>query len=122
MKHGADRHPEQSFVDNMAERMGDHTGYRQWCADPDSAHHETDLVDDAVGQDAPHVIFEQRVHDAVEGHDTADRYQDFLTGESAHESVDCSLGGVGAENDSSKNSRLGISVRQPTGKTARRRR
>ena len=35
MKHGADRHPEQSLVDDMAERMGDHTGYRQWCADPD---------------------------------------------------------------------------------------
>ena len=52
--------------------MGGCAVERHLGADSDSRHHEADLVHDAVGKDAPHVVFEDRVDDPVKHHEQAD--------------------------------------------------
>jgi hypothetical protein len=88
-------------------------------ADADAGHHEADLVDDAVGEDAPHVVFQQRIDDAVEHHPQPGEDQQLLAREATQQGEDGGLGGEGREEDHAARRGLGIGVGQPGGERRR---
>ena len=114
-------HPKQCLIDDMAEGVRDDTGDGQLGADADAAHHEADLVDDAVGENAAHVVFEQGVDDTVNCHHAANGDEDLPAGESANQRVHRSLCGVSAQDDPAHDGRFRVGVRQPAGERHRRR-
>ena len=63
MQNGAHRHEQQRFVDNVTERMSGRAVDRQWRSDPDSNHHETELVVQTVREHSTQIVFDHGEHD-----------------------------------------------------------
>ncbi len=82
-------------------------------ADTDTGDHEADLVDDRIGQDAPHVVFEDRVNDPVEYHVKAKIDQDLSTRETAYEDIDGGFCGESRQEHRPRPGGLRIGIRQP---------
>ena len=112
-QHGTGRHQQQRLVDDVGEGMGGGAVQRHLGADADAGNHEADLVDDAVGEDAPHVVFQQRIDDAVEHHEQPDPDQDLGAGEAAYQHVHRGLGGEGGEEHRAAPRGFRVGVGQP---------
>ena len=85
----------------------------------DAADHEADLVDDRIGQDAPHVVFQQRVDDPVEDHVEADPDQQFHARKAADQHQYRDLRREGREENHAAPGGFRIGVGQP-GREGRR--
>ena len=120
-QHGSGGHPQQRLVNNVAKGVRDDAGDGEFGADAHAADHEANLVDDAVGENAAHVVFQQGINDAVNGHHAADRDKNLPAGETTDQRVNGGLGGVRAEDDPAHDGRFRIGIRQPTGERYRRR-
>jgi hypothetical protein len=70
---------------------------RQGGADTNTRNHETDLVDQAIGQHPTQVILDNRVENREAGHGDADIDQDLFTRKAACQAIDGNLGGKGGE-------------------------
>ena len=114
IQHGTGGHPKQRLVDDVAECVRDDSCDGEVGADAHSTNHESNLIDDAVGENTPHVIFKQGVNDAVKCHNTAYRYENLPARKAADQCVYGGLGGVGTQDDSAHDGRFRIGVRQPT--------
>ena len=66
-----------------------------------------------VGEQAAAVVLQHGIHDAVEGHDDAQRNEDLHAREPAAEGVNSRLGGEGAHEHRPVEGGLAVSVRQP---------
>ena len=119
VQHGAGRHQQQRLVEDVGERMRGGAVQRHLRADADADQHEADLVHDAVGEDAPHVVFEQRVHDAVEDHEQPDEHQQLGAGKAAQQHVHRRLRRERRQEDRAAPRRLRIGVGQPGGERRR---
>ena len=95
--------------------MGRRSADRDGPSDARGADHESDLVDDRIGEDAPHVVFEQRVDDAVDRHDAAHPNERFPAFVAAEEGVDGGLRGISAEDEAAGDTGLGIGIGEPGG-------
>ncbi len=115
VQHRARRHQQQRLVEDVGERMRCRAVECRRRADADAGDHEPDLVDDAVGQDAPHVVLQQRIDDAVEHHDETDVDQDLGAGKRAQEHVDRGLGRERRKEHGAAPRRLGIGIGNPGG-------
>ena len=82
-------------------------------ADADAAHHETHLVDQAVGKDPPQVIFNDRIEDGKSGHDRPDPDEGLGSGKGPCQGIDRDLGGKGAQEDGSGDGCLRIGIGEP---------
>jgi len=107
------RHQQQRLVDDVSEGVRGRAVQRELRADADPGDHETDLVDDAVGEDAPHVVLEQRVHDAVEHHEQPHPDEQLGAGKTAQQHVHGGLRGERRQEHGATPRRLWIGVRQP---------
>ena len=81
--------------------------------DTDTDNHEADLVDQAVRQHPPEIIFNHRIEDRKGGHHRPDPDQGLGAGEGTGQGIDRCLGGKGGKKDRPADSRLGIGVREP---------
>ena len=93
-QHAAGRHQQQGLVDDVREGMRSGAVQRHRGPDADRRDHEADLVDNRIGQNAAHVVLEQRVDDAVEHHVQADRDENVGAGEPDQQRE---YGGLGRE-------------------------
>ena len=73
MKDGSHAHEEQTLEKNVVEGMGERAVDGKLGADSDSDHHEADLVDHAVAENAAQVVLDNGVEDREHGHDGSDR-------------------------------------------------
>ena len=83
------------------------------CADSHTGNHETHLVDDTVCKNPSHIILEEGIDDAVDGHDAAHPDQNLPSRESANQRINSGLGGVGAQDYPACYSGFRICVREP---------
>ena len=113
VQHRAAAHEEEALVEDVGEGVGAGAVDGQFGAEADTGDHVADLADDVVGKQAAAVVFEHGVDDAVEGHDDAQRHQDFHAGKTAAQSINGGLGGEGAHEDRAVESGFAVGVRQP---------
>ena len=118
-QHRARRHEQQRLVDDVHECVGRRPVERHLTANADAGNHEPDLIDDAVGQDAPHVVFEDRIDDTIEHHIKADINQELCAGKASQQNIDRGLGGKRREKDRAAPGSFGIGVGEPGGKGRR---
>ena len=119
VEHRAGRHQQQRLVDDVGEGVRGRTVERHFRADAGARNHESDLIHDGVGEDAPHVVLQDRVHDSVEDHVETDVDQDLSAGETAQQGVDGRLGGEGRQEYHTRPGGLRVGIGQPRRKRRR---
>ena len=95
----------------MTEGVGNRAIESQIGANTNRTDHKANLVDDTVGQNTAHVVFQQSVDDAVDHHEQADPDQNRLTGKQQNKGQNRGLGGKGREKYGTGWAGLRISVR-----------
>jgi len=113
VQQAAGAHEEQALIKDMGVSMGTGSVHGHGRADTDAADHVPDLGDDVVGKDAPGVVFDGRVKDAVERHDAAANGEQIETDEAPGQHIHGGLGGKGAHEDGAGDRGFGVGVRQP---------
>ncbi len=112
-QHAAGRHQQQGLVDDVREGVRGGAVQRHRGPDADRHDHETDLVDDRIGEDAPHIVLEQRIDNAVEDHVKADRDEDVGTREADQQREYRCLGGECRQEYRAARAGLGVGVGDP---------
>ena len=80
MQNGTCGHKEQCLVDDVAKGVGNHTIDGKLRSNSDTANHETDLVDEAVGKNPAQIVFNYSVKDRESCHGSADPDKRFGAG------------------------------------------
>ncbi len=115
IQHRPGRHQQECLVDDVREGVRGGAVQRHLGADTDAGDHEPDLIDDRVRENPAHVVFEQRVNDAVEHHEQTDVYQQVRAGKAAYQHVNRRLGRESGQKYRAAPGCLGVGIRQPGG-------
>ena len=113
IEHRAHTHEQQRLVHDVRERVRHRAVDGQLRADAQGAHHEADLVVQAVGKHPPEVVLDHREEDREHGHDRADPDQPLKAREIPRQRIDGELGGERREHDGPRLRRFRIGVLQP---------
>ena len=97
----------------MTKGVGHSTIDRHHCPDAHATYHESHLVDNAVGQNASHIIFQQGINNPVNHHDASHHDEYLPARESPNQCIDRSFRGIGTENNASCHSGLRVGVGEP---------
>ena len=94
----------------MRVSMCDSTIYSQFSTDPDTYHHETNLINLTVTKDAPKVIFNHRIKNGEHGHNSTNSDQDICTRKKSGEHTNRTFSGKCTQPDRTGMSSLRISI------------
>ena len=72
-----------------------------------------DLAHNMIGEESADIIFQQRVYDAVQGHDCPQPGEQLPAGEPAQENIYGALGGEYGKKNAAGNRRLWIGIGKP---------
>ena len=93
--------------------MGNSAIYGHLCPNADSAYHESYLVDQAVGQNSPEVVFNDRIEDRECRHNRSDPDKGLGTRKAPGQGVNSTLCSKSAQEYGPGNCSLRIGVGQP---------
>ena len=113
MQNGTCGHKEQCLVDDVTKGVGNDTVDGKLRSYSDTANHKTDLVDEAVGQHAPHIICNHGVEYRKAGHKGPGPDQNGGPRKGSCQYIDGAFGRQGAHKHGAGDGSPGIGVRQP---------